>query len=116
MKVIEGIFLPYAKQQRQELEKPDQAVILIMNVFCGQMTEEVVSMLCTNNICFVKIPSNMTHLLQPLDLTVTGHCKSFMKGMFAEWYRKQVEEALLHGKKVEDIDKVFNVLNQTFTR
>ena len=48
-----------------------------------------------------------THLLQPLDLTVNGHCKSFMKGMFAECYRKQVEEALSHGKKVEDIEIKF---------
>ena len=47
------------------------------------------------------------YLLQPLDLTVSGHCKSFMKGMFAEWYRKQVEEALSHGKKVEDIEVKF---------
>ena len=30
-----------------------------------------------------------------------------MKGMFAEWYRKQVEEALSHGKKVEDIEVKF---------
>ena len=49
----------------------------------------------------------MTHLLQPYDSTVNGHCKSFMKGMFAEWYRKQVEEALSHGKKVEDIEIKF---------
>ena len=69
-----------------------------MDVFRGQMTEEVVSMLRTNN---------MTHLLQPLDLTVNGHCKSFIKGMFAEWYRKQAEEALSHGKKVEDIEMKF---------
>ena len=50
LKVIEEIILPYVKQQRQELEKPDQAAILIMDVFRGQMTEEVVSMLRTNNI------------------------------------------------------------------
>ena len=49
----------------------------------------------------------MTHLLQPYDSTVNGHYKSFMKGMFAEWYRKQVEEALSHGKKVEDIEIKF---------
>ena len=55
----------------------------------------------------VKVPNNMTHLLQPYDSTVNGHCKSFMKGMFAEWYRKQVEEALSHGKKVEDIEIKF---------
>ena len=30
------------KQQRQELEKPDQTAILIMDVFRGQMTEEIV--------------------------------------------------------------------------
>ena len=49
----------------------------------------------------------MTHLLQPLDLTLNGHCKSFIKGMFAEWYRKQVEEVSPHGKKVEDIEIKF---------
>ena len=103
MKVIKEIILPYVKQQRQELEKPDQAAILIMNAFCGQMTEEVVSTLCTNNIWLVKVAKNMTHLLQPLDLTVNNHCKSFMKRMFPEWYRKQAEEALSDGKKAEDM-------------
>ena len=39
LKVIKEITLPYVKQQRQELEKPDQADILIMDVFRGQMTE-----------------------------------------------------------------------------
>ena len=54
LKVIEEIILPYVKQQCQELEKLDQAVILIMDVFRGQMTEEVVSMLRTNNICWLR--------------------------------------------------------------
>ena len=107
LKAIKEI-LPYVKQQqRQELEKPDQASILIMYVFRGQIAEEVVSMLRTNNIWLVKVPNNMTHLLQPYDPTVNDHCKSFMKGMFVEWYRKQVEEALSHGKKVEDIEIKF---------
>ena len=107
LKVIEEIICLYLKQQCQELEKPDQAAILIMGVFRGQMTEEVVSMLRTKNIWVVKVPNNMTHLLEFLDLTVNGHCKSFMKGMFAELYRKQVEEALSHGKKVEDMEVKF---------
>ena len=54
LKVIEEIIFPYVKQQCQELEKLDQAVILIMDVFRGQMTEEVVSMLRTNNICWLR--------------------------------------------------------------
>ena len=49
----------------------------------------------------------MTHLLQSLDLTVNDHRKFFMNRMFAEGYRKQVEEALSHGKKVEDIEVKF---------
>ena len=72
------------KQQRQELEKPDQATILIMDVFHVQITEEVVSMLCTNNIWLIKVPDNMTHLLQPLDLAVNGHRTSFINRMLAE--------------------------------
>ena len=107
LKIIKEITLPYVKQQRQELKKPGKAAILIMDVFRGQMTEEVVSMLRTNNIWLFKVPNNMTHLLQPLDLTVNGHCKSFMKGVLAEWYHKQVEQALSHGKKVEDIEIKF---------
>ena len=107
LKVIKEIILPYVKQQRQELEKPDQPAILIMDVFRNQMTEDVVLILRTNNIWLVKVPNNMAHLLQSLDLTVNGHCKPFMKGMFAEWYRKQVKEALSHGKQVEDIEIKF---------
>ena len=53
LKVIEKIILPYVKQQRQELEKPDQGAVLIMDVFCGQIMEKVVSMLCPNNIWLV---------------------------------------------------------------
>ena len=107
VKVIKEIVLPHINKQRQDLDKPNQAAILIMDVFHGQMTEEVVSLLSTNNIWLVKVPNNMTHLFQPLDLTVNDHCKSYMKGKFAEWYRKQVEDALANGKKIEDIEIKF---------
>ena len=33
----------------------------------------------------------MTDLFQPLDLTVNGHCKKFMKNEFAKWYMQQVD-------------------------
>ena len=107
LKVIKEIILPYVKQQLQELEKPDQAAILIMDVFRDQITEEAVSMLRTNSIWLVKVANNMTHLLQLLNLPVNGLCKSFMKGMFADWYRKQAKEPLSHGKKAEDMEIKF---------
>ena len=44
-------------------------------MFRGQITNEVTSHLLQNSIYFVTVPNNMTHLFQPLDLTVNGHCK-----------------------------------------
>ena len=109
IKVIEEVVIPYIEKQRQELEKPNQAALLIMDLFRGQMTEEVTSLLHDNNVLLVRVPSNMTHLFQPLDLTVNGHCKAYMKSKFAEWYRKQMENALFQGKKVEEIEISFRL-------
>ena len=109
IKVIEEVVIPYIEKQRQELENPNQAALLIMDVFRGQMTEEVTSLLHDNNVLLVRVPSNMTHLFQPLDLTVNGHCKAYMKSKFAEWYRKQMENALFQGKQVDEIDITFRL-------
>ena len=57
----------------------------------------------------VTVPNNMTHLFQPLDLTVNGHCKKFMKNAFAQWYMQQVDNALQVGKKLEDINTEFRL-------
>ena len=48
--MIKEIVLPYVNRQRQDLDKPNQAAILIMDVFRGQMTKEVV-------LCLVQIIS-----------------------------------------------------------
>ena len=37
------IVVPYAENQRKELQKPDQAALLILDVFHGQITEGVTS-------------------------------------------------------------------------
>ena len=46
----------------------------------------------------------MIHLYQPLDLTVNGYCKSFIKKKFAEWFAQQFDKQLTPGKIVEDIE------------
>ena len=46
---------------------------------------EVTSYLLQNNIYFITVPNNMTHLFQPLDFTVNGHCQKFMKNELAKW-------------------------------
>ena len=46
----------------------------------------------------------MTNLLQPLDLTVSGAAKAFMKQRFTEWYSQEIWKESEPGKKLNDID------------
>ena len=52
----------------------------------------------------VRVPANMTNLFQPLDLTVNGSAKAFMKRKFTEWYGSQISKALDDGVVLDDID------------
>jgi len=109
IKIIDDIIIPYVEAQRKILGNPNQAALLVFDVFRGQITDEVTSHLTQNNIYFVMVPNNMTHLFQPLDLTVNGHCKKFMKKKFLEWYTQQVDKALQTGVKVENINIEFKL-------
>ena len=51
----------------------------------------------------------MTSHYQPLDLTVNGYAKAFMKRMFTEWFATQISEALESGKSPEDFDNTLNL-------
>ena len=91
------------------IRNPKQEVLLIMDVFRGQITDDVTNRLKENNIQVVLVPNNMTHLFQPLDLTVSKHCKLFLKNRFSEWYSQQIENQLAVGKKIEHIDIKFKL-------
>ena len=60
IKLINEIIIPYVQSQRKELGKPKQAVLVIMDVFRGQITDDVISLLRNNNIHYVLVPNNMT--------------------------------------------------------
>ena len=49
----------------------------------------------------------MTHMFQPLDLTVNKHYKTFLKNLFLECYSRQTENELSLGKKIEDVNIQF---------
>ena len=84
IKVVTEIVVPYVENQRKKLQKPDQAALLILDIFRGQITEDVTSLLQKYNILLVLVPNNMTHMFQLLDLTVNKHCKTFRKNLFSE--------------------------------
>ena len=45
----------------------------------------------------------MTHLFQPLDLTVNKVAKDFLKKKFSEWFSRQISIGLENGQELEDI-------------
>ena len=82
----------------------NKPALLILDVFSGQMTAPVTEKLAQNFIKYVKVPANMTNLFQPLDLTVNGSAKAFMKKKFTEWYSLEVTKQLDNGKSAEEIE------------
>ena len=50
--------------------------------------------LATHNIELVMVPKNMTHLLQPLDLTTNASFKKFEKRAFTEYFTSCIMKAL----------------------
>ena len=86
--------------ERCQLKFPkEQKALLVMHVFTGQMTEDVVN----NNILIVNVPSNMTKYYQPLDLTVNGYCKKFLKRKLTQWHSAEVTRQLPNKVVLEDV-------------
>ena len=75
-----------------------------MHVFGGQMTDPVLLKLRENSIFLVRVLPNMTNLFQPLDLTVNGAAKAFLKRKYTEWYSGTVSKALADGIALDDIE------------
>ena len=70
-----------------------------MDVFRGQTIEDALTLFKHNNI---RVPANMTHIFQPLDLTVNGTFKTFMRTEFSAWYSRQILRALKEGCEMMD--------------
>ena len=62
LKYVESvIIIPYTNKQRLHLDLPEnQKALIIMDVFTGQMTSEVVERYKKNNLYVVNVPANMT--------------------------------------------------------
>ena len=51
----------------------------------------------------VNVPRKMTKCYQPLDLTVNGYCKKFLKRKFTQWYSAEVTRQLANKVALEDV-------------
>ena len=104
-KLLDEIVIPYVESERKRLDlEQTQFALIILDVFMGQMTQQVIDKLRENYILISRVPANMTHIFQPLDLTVNGSAKSFMKKKFTEWYSSEITKALDNDVQLEDIE------------
>ena len=71
--------------------------------FGGQLTEKVKQTLISLNIECVYVPANMIHFFQPLDLTMKGCGKQWMKKEFVAYYSSTVKQQLDGGKALKKL-------------
>ena len=105
LKLIKEVINPYVIETRKKLNlPPTHKAMIIWDAFKAQATETVLSTLESLNILCVPVPANMTHIFQPLDLTVNGAAKKLTKKSFIKYYSDSVLKQLEAGKPLEDID------------
>ena len=69
---------------------PDKKALLIFDVFKGQKNENYRSLLEMYDIIAVYVPANTTKYFQPLELTINGVSKTFLKDKFGNWLQLSV--------------------------
>ena len=86
-----------------------QKALIIWDVFKGQVTPTVKRELQSLIIELVPVPANMTNFFQPLDLTVNGSAKKFIRRKFVAYYSNEVKSQLDGGKKLDDVEVDFRL-------
>ena len=80
LKYLDEVIIPYVVKERSGSKLlNDQKVLMIMDVFPGQMTPQVIQHYAESNTLIVNVPRNMTKYYQPLDLTVMDIQSVFSK-------------------------------------
>ena len=93
------------KSLREELKVLSNfPALLVMDAFQGQMTKAYDSLLKDCNIFISLVPNNVTHIFQPLDLTIDSWAKNFLKERYATWYALQITVGLEKRLAVDEID------------
>ena len=65
IKLINEIIISYVQSRRKELGKPKQVALVVMNVFQGQITDNVISLLRDNNIHYMLVPNIWLNSFNP---------------------------------------------------
>ena len=98
--LLESVVDPYFCQVREELGlQNDQKALILWDAFKAQSTDKVTKELERLNIVQVMVPKNMSHLLQPLDLTRNASVKKMEKKCFSEYFTNAITKEMLRDPK-----------------
>ena len=95
--LLNNVIYPHITKVKENLALPETQQTLLINIwdaFKAQSTEKVMCELEKLNIKAVMVPKNMTHLLQPLDLTTNASVKKMEKRGFSAYFTSTITEAL----------------------
>ena len=95
IRLIEDLLVPSTEKVKEEKALPQsQKNLLVWDAFKTQATPKVMDTLSSYGIKSVMVPKNMTHLVQPLDLTKNVSFKKNEKRVFNEYFMSCIMEAL----------------------
>ena len=93
--LIEDFLVLYIKKVKEKKAfSQSQKSLSVWNAFKAQSTPKVMDTLSSYVIESVMVPKNMTHLLQPLDLTTNASFRKYEKRAFSEFFTSSITEAL----------------------
>ena len=119
IELIEKVLLYYVRNKKEELElRLTKKWLLIADVFKGQWTDKVKSLMEKYHGKMVPVPHNMTNYFQPLDLNVNRSCKSFLHDKTQTWYAEQVQVQISKGIAPESVsvDLKISILKPLHTK
>ena len=104
LKFFNKVIIPYIKKvcSSQNITS-DRCALVIMDVFTGKTTSDVLNLLRDDNILLIKASPNMTKFYQTLDLTVNRFSKRFIARKFNDWCTEQESAQLEKGVNINEI-------------
>ena len=95
LKLLKEVINPYVEKVKEEMGLPiEQKALLIWDAFKGQQSQVITDALDNYNLVTVMVPKNLTHLLQPLDLTRNGSFKKMEKAAFRDYFTNTITREL----------------------
>ena len=107
---FETVFVPEAKQL------PGRTILIGDNLSC-HFSESVLRQSATQDISFICLPPNSTHILQPLDVAFYGPLKRYWRQILDEWKMSSAKRSITLTKDMLPrlLNKLYNKLYEDDT-